>query len=654
MQRTILFLICLVLVALVGAFLVPGCRSRGGGGGASAWAFFTPQGGGTLTALAVHPMDSGILLAGTHGGLFRSQDSGSTWARVGPRLAGEEILRIQFNPSSPGTVYAATRRGGLHRSVDGGRTFAARNGDLPPGTPDRHVTALAVDPVQSMTLYLALAGQGVYRSTDGGGTWVLKVLGLTTSRVNDLGVDAQDTSGVYAATDQGVFGSRNRGDSWTGLGSPLDLHSILVHPAVAMLILAVGPDGVWRSPDRGKTWNRFENGLGSGPCPARGITYDPENPQDLYLSGLEGVWRARGGQNLWEEIHAGLGVERNRRVGPLAAVGQGPLVGPILHAGVAGEGYFQSRNGGVSWSHTGVGLDAVAVRAVAVSSSRADSVYLGTPGRVWRSLDGGKTWEDVSSTLEGQGRGVHDLWIDPRDDRRVLAATDGGVFYTGDGGGQWHASQGVVGVRALAVHASQGSYSLVLAVGEAGVYRSESGGTVFTLVAAGPDLVNLRDIAVDPTESKFAYAVRGDRGVLYSRNTGSSWNFGVVGLDRDRGYERIAVDARDPALLLLTARDGGVYRSEDSGLVWRPSSSGLPDPLSAEHLVMDPRTDPGRRGRTVVSVPGVGLYASPDAGRGWAPLHTGIFPPRILCVALALGTSDRVYAALPGGLLRHP
>jgi len=613
-----------------------------------------PQGGGTLPALAVHPADSAFLLAGTPGGLFRSTDSGSTWARVGRRLAGEEILRIQFHPSSPGTVYAATRRGGLHWSVDGGSTFSPRNGDLPPGTPDRHVTALAVDPTRPMTLYLGLAGRGVYRSADGGGTWVLKVLGLTTSRVNDLMVDVQNPSEIYAATDSGVFFSRNRGDSWTGLGSSLDLHSILVHPRVSMLILAVGPDGVWRSPDQGKTWNRFENGLQLGPDTARAIAFDPENPQDLYLSGLEGGWRARGGQNRWEEINVGLGVQHNRNVGPFAVVGQGPLVGPILHAGVAGEGYFQSRNGGISWSHTGTGLAAVAVRALAVSPSRADRVYLGTPGRIWRSVDGGSTWENVSSTLRGSGRIVHDLWIDPRDDKRVLAATDGGVFFTEDGGGQWRASQGAGSVRALAVHASQGSYSLVLAVGEAGVYRSENGGSTFTLVAVGPDLMNLRDVAVDPTESKFVYAVRGDRGVLYSRNTGTSWNLGVVGLDRDRGYERIAVDARDPALLLLSARDGGIYRSEDSGLTWRPSSKGLPAPLSAEHLVLDPRTDPGRRGRTVVSVPGVGLYASPDVGRGWAPLHTGIFPPRILCLILALGTSDRVYAGLPGGLLRHP
>jgi len=644
----------LVLIGLL--VLLFGCKGKGSGS-RSAWTHFKPGEGGTLTALAVHPSDSRILLAGTMGGIFRSRDGGQNWARVGMSLAGNEITRIRFNPSDPSIVLVGTRRQGLFKSLDGGGIFSARNGDLPAGKPDRWVTALDVDPVNPQLLYLGLDGQGVFRSMDGGQTWSLKVLGLISLHVNDLKVFVLNPLTLFAATDKGVFRSENGGDSWVGLTASLDMQTILPHPTIKDLLVAAGRDGVWRSTDNGQIWTRFENGLPPSPGPglgtARTIAHDSENPLDLYLSGLEGVWRAHSGQNSWEEINTGLGTEKNRVIGPFAVVGQGPLVGPVLHAGVNGEGYFQSSSGGLSWAGTGRGLDAVSVRAVAVFAANADIVYMGTPGRVWRSLDGGATWGDASGTLQGPARSIRDLWVDPGDHKLVIAATDAGVFWTGNSGGDWNASQGSGPVRALAVHPGGGTHSLIVAVGEAGVYRSEDRGHVFTLIASGQNLVNLRDIAIDPSDPDFMFTVREDKGVLYSRNRGVGWKFGVVGLAGEQGYEHIAVDPQDPARLLVTARDGGIFKSVDSGLSWTATSSGLPSPPGADFLNLDPRTDALHRGRAFVSVPGAGLFSSADAGGFWGPFHTGIFPPAVLCLELATGNSDRIYVGLSNGLLRH-
>jgi len=647
-----------VVVSLAAAGIGSGCHDSGHGSSPTAWISVRPEEGGTVTVLAVSPQDPRLLLAGTHGGVFRSEDGGANWARSALELAGDELTAIRPCPSRAADVYAGTARRGVFRSTDGGATFLPASGTLPPGTPDRSVTALAVDPTSSDIVYAALEGRGVYRSDNAGLTWAAKVLGLGADRIHDLVVSSRDPKIVYAASNRGIFRSENGGDAWSGLTPVLDLTSVLEHPTVKDLLLAAGPDGVWRSTDNGGQWARFENGLRTGPQPGQGtarvIAYDPANPTDLYLSGLEGVWRARGGQNQWDELNSGLGVkDRNIAVGCFAVIAQGPFVGPKLVAGVPGEGIFASTNGGLAWQPSSRGVFAVSVRAIAVSPTNPEILYVGTPGRIRRSLNGGVTWDDASGNLVGMERAAHDLWVDPRDEQRVIAATDSGVFHTSDRGATWIPAPGASPVVALDVHRNGGDYGLVIAVGRDGVYRSQNGAASFKRVAGGGDVVNLVDVIADPTDRNYLYAVREDRGALYSRDQGATWKLATVGLAPDRGYAEIGIDVKDPARLLLSARDGGVFASADSGVTWTPSSVGLPA-QAASHLAIDPRTDPAHQGRAVVVVPGFGIYFSPDSGRRWAPLLTRIFPPRVMCLTLAMGTSDHLYVGLPNGLLRSP
>ena len=651
-MRRVIWILALAAVVMGG--WLSGCRNHGGDDDPT-WVFATPGEGGTLTALATDPIHSQFQVAGTYGGIFRSADGGTSWAWVAPSLRGEPITALRFHPLDTWRVYAGTGRSGLQLSQDGGRYFQPQNGDLPPGTPDRRVTALALDPTSLSNIYLSLGRARVHRSQDGGKTWVLKVLGLSANEVYDMAVDHRDARVIYAATDQGIFRSTNQGDAWTALTTPLDLTSILVHPTVAGWLFAAGPGGVWRSIDNGQQWAPFENGL---PAPtathhARRITHDPANPTDLYLAGLEGVWRARSGQNLWEGINQGLGVTRNRVVGPMVVVGQGAQIGPILLAGVNGEGYYRSDNGGLSWLRQGTGLHAVTVRTLGVSQANADVFYVGTPGRVWRSLDGGGRFEDASGDLTGLARSVHDMWVDPRDDQRVVVATDDGVYRTGDRGGIWYRANGSGPAVSLAVHRGVGDYALMFAVGPEGVYRSMDGGASFVLVAVGSMLVNLTDVVIDPADGNFVYAVRSDRGVLYSRNQGQTWQQASVGLTENLGYEQVQFDDQDPSRLLLSARAGGVFASRDSGVSWQPASTGLPSPPAASLLVVDPRNDLAHRGRSVVLVPGTGLYSSMDAGWLWVPFHVHSSVAGALSLALAPGASNRVYVGVVGGVYRH-
>lgn len=143
-------------------------------------------------ALAVHPTDSTVLLAGTGwfyapglpGGLYRSTDSGRTWD--GPCLPDLVVNSIAFDPRQPNTVFAAC-------------------GDS------------------------AMAHAGIYKSSDGGCTWKPASIGLPPiCSASDIRVDPRDSGVVYAAlyralTDTldplaGVYVSCNSGGYWTQIG----------------------------------------------------------------------------------------------------------------------------------------------------------------------------------------------------------------------------------------------------------------------------------------------------------------------------------------------------------------------------------------------------------------------------------------------------
>jgi hypothetical protein len=119
-------------------------------------------------ALAVHPDDADVLLAGTRDGVLASRDAGSTWEAVA--LAGVPVTAIAFDAQVPGRVvaYGAAEEVGLVVSRDDGATWTEVGLVL-----DRNdaVGYIALDPAGGETIYLGSYGQDLYRSADDGSTW---------------------------------------------------------------------------------------------------------------------------------------------------------------------------------------------------------------------------------------------------------------------------------------------------------------------------------------------------------------------------------------------------------------------------------------------------------------------------------------------------
>lgn len=164
--------------------------------------------------------------------LYRSTNSATTWAAVSPDLtdgAGGSggvvfgtITTVAVSPVDSATIYAGTDDGNLWVSSD----YAASWQSAESGLPKRWVTRITADPADPARAYATFSGlrwneplPHVFRTDDRGASWTDISGDLPDVPVNDLVVDSRNPAMLYVATDVGVFATASGGASWTPLGS---------------------------------------------------------------------------------------------------------------------------------------------------------------------------------------------------------------------------------------------------------------------------------------------------------------------------------------------------------------------------------------------------------------------------------------------------
>src|SRR5450830_930703 len=253
--------------------------------------------GGYVTALAINPSTPATLYAGTASGVFKSTDSGGTWAAANKGLTNLNISALAINPTTPTTLYAGTYDG-VFKSTDSGGTWAAAN----TGLTNLNVYALAINPTTPATLYAGTWG-GVFKSTDSGGTWAAANTGLTNPYVYALAIDPTTPATLYAGTSQygsyfptygEVFKSTDSGGTWvaanTGL-TQLTVPALAINPTTPATLYAGTRDGVFKSTDSGGTWAAANKRLPKLSVDA--LALDPTGETTLYAGLSYGsVWQS--------------------------------------------------------------------------------------------------------------------------------------------------------------------------------------------------------------------------------------------------------------------------------------------------------------------------------------------------------------------------
>ncbi len=246
-------------------------------------------GGGHFHALLVMP---GLrpLFAGTHIGLFRSDDLGLTWRLAAPRFGGDDVHAV-VRDSRTGVLYAATHGQGLLVSRDQGSRWQ----DDSEGLPGRDLHALALDPQRTGGVYVWAVGQGLLYRIPATRRWERRASRDVLTDVESLAVNPKDPRRLYAGTASGVWVSGDGGQRWQRPKGGLRSRAagVAVSPRWPDRVLAATLDGVFAGRADGTGWRR----LSPSPAwwgPIDGFAFLDSHPDVIFGVAHDGVVAARG------------------------------------------------------------------------------------------------------------------------------------------------------------------------------------------------------------------------------------------------------------------------------------------------------------------------------------------------------------------------
>ena len=168
--------------------------------------------------------DNTVYAAVKDSGIYRSSDRGATWTRPGfDGMDDLAVIGVRVSPAASTEVFAWTKTK-IFRSVDSGTTWAKTITGIPTGTSVEYLEVdLAPDYSASKLLFLGTVSDGIYRSTDSGSIWT--TAGLTTSgRIQGVAYSpnfGRDNTAFASSETGGVFMSIDRGTVWTAVNTGL-------------------------------------------------------------------------------------------------------------------------------------------------------------------------------------------------------------------------------------------------------------------------------------------------------------------------------------------------------------------------------------------------------------------------------------------------
>jgi photosystem II stability/assembly factor-like uncharacterized protein len=295
-----------------------------------------------------------FVLAGTlHPGkrsLLATSDDGRHWDWIlGPPDESAYLNDVALHPARPGVIYAAYR-GGVLRSLNGGKSWRSSNQGLRPGEWVQAVVSAAANPGLLYALGLGKSPftdafdnspKLVYRSTDGGAHWIAPPSPIPAKNPAILAVDPLRPDTVYAGGRQPLCKSTNGGWSWRTVGQGLrgNLWALAIAPSQPDRLYAAtygeAGAGLFRSTDGGETWTAAGEGIPQ-PVMIRRLVVDPGSPAVVYAATEHGVYETRDGGGRWTPLP-------NSQAHLAQSLALDPLhPGTIYAATVGGGGLFVS------------------------------------------------------------------------------------------------------------------------------------------------------------------------------------------------------------------------------------------------------------------------------------------------------------------------
>ena len=490
-----------------------------------------------ITAIAFDPTQKDKITVGDdQGNLFLSDNLGKSWHRLASLENSGAIRAIAIAPNwvSEQTFLVGTEKEGIWQTVDGGITFSQVN----KGISDRSILSLTISPNYQTdeTIWASTWDEGIFRSLDGGKSWEKLSRGLTKDdqadlpnferpHFSDLSISptySEDRT-IFIAGFDGLFKSTDGGRVWreintlssniiVGLGISPDYHNDLTLAVTTYL------GGAYISHDQGVTWTTINQGLEKDNwlkrIPRRilqhdyvarlfGIDFSPNYSQDQTIFSPSWTYFLRStnkGQQ-WQKIPLtnepgpwNRPTKYSMAISPNFADDGTIYLGSMQ--GTEKDFILRSTDGGLSFSVVGnVNGKPVGYLAISPNFATDKTLYAGVRDGVYKTVDGGDTWQPVSNGIPSEPREFN-LAISPnyKVDRTVFAGTNTGLFVTRDGAKSWQKLAGTAEgkndyVEAVGISPNyRNDQTLIMSVRGRGLFKTVNGGETF--IRVGEDLLN--------------------------------------------------------------------------------------------------------------------------------------------------------------------
>ncbi|MGZ7077978.1 MAG: WD40/YVTN/BNR-like repeat-containing protein [Thermoanaerobaculia bacterium] len=435
------------------------------------------------------------------------------WRRGG--LFGADVRALIVDPNSPDTYYLGTTGGEVYLSSDGAKTWRnAFNGTPFPGYV---VDNLVIDRFGRLwAACWGLWGGGVVAvSDDHGKTWTRRDAGLEDFSVRAIAIDPRDADLVIVGGLTGVYRSTDAGATWTRISDQENVESVAIDPRTSDRIYV----GTWRqgirTDDGGATWKAINNGMVLD-TDMFSILVHPDDPDNLWVSTCGWV--------------------------------------------------YNTANRGENWTRYRDGFNNRRIHDIELDPCDRDTLYAGSVAGLYRSEDGGKTWYVVSD----EGLVVNSIAMHPqRPDRIVLGIEGDGVYVSEDKARTFtRSSDGLYNMRITSITPDpvlkDRAYASVVSGGAAsGIYRSDDGGSTWTMMSTTrlPEVLSLA--IADEMDAETRFIAGTDKGFFWSTD-GVEWTQAApinapVRVDKVLRFNRTR---------FFAATSDGVFTSRDSGKTW--------------------------------------------------------------------------------------